>query len=205
VTLGLFPLNLVLFPQVRLPLQIFEPRYKALINGCLERGLEFGINLVEDGHMHPVGCMARVVDVVKRYPDGRLDIVIEGTRRFRLLELVSSEMPFAVGTVEEFPDEQGATDTPLLESVLERYNRIVTLVYGIGAPTFTADQLTDTPSFELAPKAGLSVQQKQGLLETPSEAARLRMLEDHLNDMLPSIVKAENIQRIIRNDGYMRR
>ena len=146
-----------------------------------------------------------VVEEVKRYPDGRLDIVIEGTRRYRLLELVSSEMPFAVGTVEDFPDEQGAFGAPLLESVIERYNRIVTLVYGIGAPTFTADQLTDTPSFELAPKAGLSVQQKQGLLETPSEAARLRMLDGHLNDMLPSIIKAENIQRIIRNDGYMRR
>lgn len=205
MTLGLFPLNLVLFPGVRLSLHIFEPRYKALINGCLERGLEFGINYVEEGHLHSVGCVASIVDVVKRYPDGRMDIIVEGMRRYRLLELATSDMPFAVGAIDDYPDSEGAIDTSLLQRVLDRYNRIVTLVYGVGAPTFTVEDLSPTPSFDLAPKAGLSTQQKQHLLEAQDENARLAILDAHITDMLPSVVRAETVQRVIRNDGYLRR
>src|SRR5947209_19237850 len=80
--LPLFPLELVLFPGMALPLHIFEPRYKEMIGECLEHDSAFGIvRAVEDGVAH-VGCSAEVVTVVKRYDDGRLDIVTRGLRRF---------------------------------------------------------------------------------------------------------------------------
>ncbi len=204
MTLGLFPLNLVLFPHVRVPLHIFEPRYKELVRECLERGSEFGINLVEDGHMHPVGCAARVVEVTQRYPDGRLDVIVEGTQRFRLIELTGEDRPFATGSVENLFDDEEPLDALLVEKCLETYNTIVSLVYGAGAPTLTTDDLGLRPSFEMAPKSGLATDQKQRLLESSSENARLEMLYTHLSELLPMIRKAEAVQRVVQSDGYIR-
>src|SRR5579859_6180648 len=85
--LPLFPLELVLFPGMALPLHIFEPRYKEMIGECLRHDSAFGIvRAVEDG-LAQVGCSAEVVTVVKRYEDGRLDIVCRGLRRFEIIEL----------------------------------------------------------------------------------------------------------------------
>jgi len=204
MTLGLFPLNLVLFPEVRLPLHIFEPRYRALINECLERGSEFGINLIEEGRLHPVGCSAIVVDVTEKHPDGRLDIVVEGLRRYRLLEIVPSESPYTVGNVEEYLDTTDGCDQTLLEEVLASYNRIVTMVYGLAAQTLTVEDLSAAPSFDMAPKAGLTPMQRQMLLEVQDENTRLVLLREHYKDVMPAVTKADAIHRVIRNDGYLR-
>ncbi len=204
MTIGLFPLNLVVFPHTRIPLHIFEPRYKALMHECLERGLNFGINLIEDGHMHPVGCSVRIVDVTQRYPDGRIDVIVEGVERFRLLELKNNEHPFAVGEVEILHDEEHPADPALLRSCLETYNTIVALVYGQSGPTIAHGELGPRPSFEMAPKSGLSLEQKQELLEAPSEQARLELLHGHLQELLPMIKRAEAVQRVVQSDGYMR-
>lgn len=204
MTIGLFPLNLVVFPHTRIPLHIFEPRYKALMHECLERGLNFGINLIEDGHMHPVGCSVRIVDVTQRYPDGRIDVIVEGVERFRLLELKNNEHPFAVGEVEILHDEEHPADPALLRSCLEAYNTIVALVYGQSGPTIAHGELGPRPSFEMAPKSGLSLEQKQELLEAPSEQARLELLHEHLQELLPMIKRAEAVQRVVQSDGYMR-
>jgi len=204
VTIGLFPLNLVVFPHTRIPLHIFEPRYKALMHECLERGLNFGINLIEDGHMHPVGCSVRIVDVTQRYPDGRIDVIVEGVERFRLLELKNNEHPFAVGEVEILHDGELPVDPALLRSCLETYNTIVALVYGQSGPTIAHGELGPRPSFEMAPKSGLSLEQKQELLEAPSEQARLELLHGHLQELLPMIKRAEAVQRVVQSDGYMR-
>src|SRR5437868_15508940 len=85
--LPLFPLELVLFPGMALPLHIFEPRYKEMIGECLEHDSPFGIvRAIEDG-IAQIGCSAEVVTVVKRYEDGQLDIVTRGLRRFEVLEI----------------------------------------------------------------------------------------------------------------------
>ncbi|RPI66236.1 MAG: hypothetical protein EHM43_11705, partial [Ignavibacteriae bacterium] len=105
MNLGLFPLNLVLFPNTRIPLHIFEPRYRTLITESLERGSEFGINLVERGHLHPVGCTARVVQITQQFPDGRMDVLVEGIRRYRLLDVRDDVQPYAVGDVELIEDD----------------------------------------------------------------------------------------------------
>ena len=204
MTISLFPLNLVLFPSVRLPLHIFEPRYKELMNECVERGSEFGINLVVEGHMHPVGCAARVVEVTQSYPDGRMDVIVEGTRRFRLLELKNNDRPFATGEIEGLTDDEIPVDQLLVQNCLEKYNLIVSLVYGTSAQRLTNDDLGSCPAFDMAPKSGLSIDQKQGLLEVPSENARLELLHDHLADLLPMIKKAEAVQRVEQSDGYIR-
>ncbi len=85
-TLPLFPLGLVLLPGNHVPLHIFEDRYRVMIAECVENESEFGIVFGTDADFKPVGCAARVTDIVNRFADGRLNIVITGTDRIRLIE-----------------------------------------------------------------------------------------------------------------------
>ncbi len=202
---GLFPLNLVLFPGTRLPLHIFEPRYRTLIAECLERGSRFGVNLIEHGHLFPVGCLARVTTLTQKYSDGRMDIVIEGTDRFRLLNVHDGDHPYVEGDVEVIVDEPIAIDPSLVSDCSGLYNQIIQLVYGNTEPLFQPEELgSHSPSFVMAPKSGLTNDQKQKLLEAGSENERLELLRDHLMQIVPTIRQAEHVQRIIRSDGYLK-
>jgi Lon protease-like protein len=186
-------------------LHIFEPRYKALIRECLERGLEFGINYFYDGHMQTVGCAAKVVEITTTYDDGRMDIIIEGVYRFSLLELAKSDAPYAVGEIEVLADEPlERVNKELLSSVLCNYNLVVTMVFGATAHTFSMNDFRETPSFDMAPKCGLSDEQKQQLISSSSENERLQTLDAHLRQLLPAMQRAEKIQEFIQRDGYFR-
>jgi len=87
--IGLFPLELVLLPTERVPLHIFEPRYKELIGECLRSGDEFGLVLQDDQGRREIGTRAAVVEVLQVFDDGRMNVIVEGHERFRLRELTS--------------------------------------------------------------------------------------------------------------------
>jgi len=203
MNIGLFPLNLVLFPGTQVPLHVYETRYKALVNECLAGGEIFGINLVEQGHMFPIGCAARVVAVTQKYDDGRMDIIAEGTHRYVLLGIREDNKPYAIGETEDVLDDDEPIDTGLVEKCAAMYNQVIDLVYGSGGPHFEPDQSFEMmPSFFMAPKSGLSTDQKQRLLETVTENDRLELILDHLNDIVPTVRQVELVQRVIRSDGY---
>src|SRR6516165_8744487 len=82
--IGLFPLELVLLPSERVPLHIFEPRYKELIGECLRSGEEFGLVLQDEQGRREIGTKAVVVEVLQVFDDGRMNVVVEGHERFRL-------------------------------------------------------------------------------------------------------------------------
>ena len=110
----LFPLNVVLFPGMALPLHIFEPRYREMINRCLDESLAFGVVLIKEGPEvggdalpHRVGTAARIVKV-DRQSDGRMNIQVVGTRRFRIEEL-NHDRPYLSGRVRHFPVTDGDT------------------------------------------------------------------------------------------------
>ena len=91
--LGLFPLPIVLVPTERIPLHIFEPRYRELIDECVETGGEFGLVLATgDGAVHEIGTRASVHQVLEALDDGSMNIVVEGGERFRLLELTTGPL-----------------------------------------------------------------------------------------------------------------
>jgi len=111
VLLPLFPLEVVLLPEAPLPLHVFEDRYKRMIGECLEaqsRGSdreEFGVVLAREGEMQKVGCSARILEVTRRYDDGRLDILTAGIRRFEVL-YTTDEKPYLEGGVVFFDDAE---------------------------------------------------------------------------------------------------
>ena len=101
--IGLFPLGLVLLPTEQVPLHIFEPRYRELIAECLENEQPFGLVYADDDGLRRTGTLASVVEVVDELEDGRLNIVVEGRDRFRLVELTDGRS-FHTGTIELFDD-----------------------------------------------------------------------------------------------------
>ena len=107
--IGLFPLGIVLLPTEQVPLHIFEPRYRELIAECIESEQPFGLVYADDDGLRRTGTLASVVEVVERFDDGRLNIVVEGGERFRLLELTDGRS-FHTGTIEPFTDDGDPPD-----------------------------------------------------------------------------------------------
>ncbi len=91
ITIPLFPLGLVLLPEMVLPLHIFEERYKKMIGQCLDQNQEFGIVYFDGTRIQEAGCTARILRVLKRYDDGRMDIVTKGEKRFRIMNVSDTE------------------------------------------------------------------------------------------------------------------
>src|SRR4029077_1980579 len=122
--LPLFPLQVVLLPGTALPLHIFEDRYKEMIGEVLRDKLEFGVVLASEKGIVNTGCTATVDRVLREYPDGRLDILTRGRRRFEVL-LLNDERSFLRGAVEFFDDddpqpteETGQSSADLLRNVI---------------------------------------------------------------------------------------
>src|SRR6478735_4333462 len=86
LTLPMFPLNMVLFPGETTKLYIFEERYKQLVDDCLDNGAAFGIPFMEKGKVQKFGCECKISRVLKTYDNGGMDILIEATGIFRILE-----------------------------------------------------------------------------------------------------------------------
>lgn len=200
----LFPLNVVLFPGSSLPLHIFEHRYRVLIRECLEQsGMEFGINFVDGEKLSLVGCAARVREVVKRYDDGRCDVIVDGSRRYKLSNIEKDKAPYDVGQVTFFSEETDAVDMDLLLETTGLYNHLVRVVRENWPHHFPATAVSPMVSFVMAQKIGMSLRERQQLLEMHAENERLRRIQSYLSDVLPRLKYSQEIQRIISNDGYI--
>jgi len=196
--IGLFPLELVLVPTERVPLHVFEPRYKELIGECLERGDEFGIVLTkESGDVHHVGTRAAIVEVLQVLEDGRLHIVVEGGDRFRLLE-VDHERSFDTGTVEELVDDDDPPDPSDVERVFETYKRVQETV---GAPGEPPDPASPQFDYEVTARIDFSSASKQELLELTSPRRRLARLADLLDRALEALVIDRELRKRAHGNG----
>ena len=105
--LPLFPLEVVLLPGTPLPLHIFEPRYKEMIRECLATDAPFGVIRASEEGIAEIGCTAEIITVTKEYPDGRMDLIAEGRKRFEVLE-INQDRSFLQAEVLLVPDEPGA-------------------------------------------------------------------------------------------------
>ena len=185
--LPLFPLNLVLFPGMMLPLHIFEPRYKEMISYCLDRNASFGILLVKAGHdamgapsVYAVGTSAQIVECEKE-SDGRMNIIALGRQRFRLLRVTKSA-PFFVGEVEYQPfrgDEAGEIRVrgERVRPLLMGYLRLLTKTARVD---LKLDEFTASPAalgILAAIVLQLANEEKQQLLEAASYGALLTLEE----------------------------
>jgi ATP-dependent Lon protease len=185
--IGLFPLGIVLLPTERIPLHIFEPRYRELIGECLETGREFGLVLADEEGVREVGTRAAVTHVLERFPDGRLNVVVEGRERFRVVELTEGRS-FQTAEVEPVVDDEAAPAPGAVERAVGLVRRLGELA---GADVEDLAVTTDVPSFELAGRVAFEADLKQQLLELRSEPERL----EHLGRLLEEAAKALEAQQ----------
>ena len=193
----LFPLsNLVLFPQVAVPLHIFEERYKLMINRCIDQADVFGLVLLREGAEQEnedsilrVGVTARIIQV-DRIEDRRLNILCAGENRFRILELTGSA-PYWTADVEFFedgPEEAGLREA--YDKVSRLYRTATGLTSQIKEMDIPNADLPDSPialSFMVSYVLDLSAERKQELLETTSTLFRLRALIDELESTVAKL------------------
>lgn len=201
-SLPLFPLGLVLYPGERLPLHIFEERYKDLTSYCLEEEDPFGIVLLEDDTMAQTGSTARIERVVNRYADGRMDIVVEGDDRFKIHEVHEDEASYITADVEIIDDPNESIDEDLRERVITQHMKLLELAGRTVRPDLYRN--VDRLSFKLAQNAGLEAGQKQELLEISSENERIRYLIQHFRTLIPRVEEEEDVQRKIQSNGHFK-
>ena len=195
----LFPLNTVLFPKQALPLHIFEERYKLMIGRCIDEEAPFGVVLVKSGEEassdaepYDVGTTARIASV-QRLPDGRMNLINLGRRRFRILELNRSE-EYLSGEVEYLEntgaagEEVEASAERLAALFAEQYRLVMAIssqwtreVNIPGAPAALADYV--------ASQIDVPNEAKQELLEMLSVPARLAREEELLRDLIVQLTE----------------
>jgi Lon protease-like protein len=195
--IGLFPLDLVLLPGEQRPLHIFEERYRELIEECLAEDEEFGLVLADDQGLRPVGTRAAVVEVLQQFDDGRMDVVIEGRRRFRVVE-VTEGRSFTTAEVDDIDDAVG--EDPDREDVSRAVDAFRHVLEAAQVEVDEIDPKAGGLSFQIVSRIDLGNDIKQSLLELTSERERLTQLEPLLRKAAESVrVDREVRERASRN------
>jgi Lon protease-like protein len=195
--LGLFPLGIVLLPTEQIPLHIFEDRYQELIGECLAEEREFGLVYAHDDGLSEIGTRAAVTEVLDRFEDGRMNVVVEGRERFRLLELTEGRS-YQTGLVEPVEDEPDSADPEDSEQAVELFHRLVELTGAeVEEPSLAAEQL----SFELAGRFEFAPELKQRLLQLTSERKRMHLLAELLAGAATAVEREREIAQRAQGNG----
>ncbi len=195
--IGLFPLPLVLMPGEQAPLHVFEPRYRELISECLARGEDFGLVLADDEGMRDVGTRAFVVEVLEQFPDGRMNVVVEGRERFRLKN-VAEERAFATAEIDDVEDEGDEPTDEERAAALEAYDRVVKAA---DAELDELDLESESLAFQIAARIDLGAEVKQGLLESRSERDRVVRLASLLDKAAEAVAREREIRGRASGNG----
>ncbi len=196
--LPLFPLRVVVFPRISLPLHIFEERYKEMIGEAIQSASEFGIVLAKEDGIVNAGCTVVVEKVLKNYADGRMDILTRGVRRFEILGL-NEDKSYLRGEVEFFDDDEpGPGPADLREKALAQYRGLAeTGELRSGEPVLSDPQL----SFQLA-QAVQDLDFLSLLLRNRSEPQRLKQLADYLARLAPKLREASRMRKMAPLNGH---
>ena len=183
----LFPLNVVLLPGEQLPLHIFEPRYRQMVRECLDEHSPFGLLLAMPNGMVRVGCTAEIIEVIKTYEDGRMDIITVGREPFRVLELYT-DSPLLHGAVDFLEEYELAPGPQKQDQLIELYETCHTLLYS-SLPKALGHTPEERLSYGIAATLPLELLWKQQILELRSEADRQERLMTYLRDWAPHLQK----------------
>jgi Lon protease-like protein len=197
----LFPLGIVMLPTELVPLHIFEERYKLMIGECLAEDREFGIVWMSDEGLADVGCAGRVTQVLEEMEDGRRNILVRGTRPFRLLERIP-DLPYPAGTIELLEDDPADDDAPdARESARERY---AALVERVTERRPDDEELDALDAYGMAATIEFAPSPKQELLAERSEQRRLELVSEMLDSTLKKLDKSDRAGEVARTNGKLR-
>jgi len=196
----LFPLNVVLFPGEPLPLHIFEPRYRRMVRECLDTKSPFGMLLALPDGCVRVGSSAEILEVTKRYDDGRLDILVVGRDRFRVVELFDED-PLLEGRVEYLADDDSPLDPQKRKTLIELYEVCYTLLFS-GMPRNLDEVEPGLISFAISSALPIDLLWKQQILELHSEPQRQERLLGYLREWAPHLQNVETLRHRAAGPGH---
>jgi Lon protease-like protein len=196
--LPLFPLRVVVFPRTALPLHIFEERYKEMVSEAIRDNTEFGIVLAKDEGIVNTGCSVMVEKVLEMYPDGRMDILARGRRRFEIQSL-SEERSYLQAEVTYFDDEDfDPTPEELRAQALAHYRGLRPLASQEGRGE--ADLADPQLSFQVA-QCLPDLDFLASLQRQRSERERLQELNRYLAGYIPRLRAVERMKGLAPTNG----
>ena len=201
----LFPLGLVLLPQMPLPLHIFEERYKLMIGECIDSHTAFGLVFFDGSDIQTIGCTASIVGVLKRYSDGRLDILTHGEKRFVIKDMYDRK-PYLEGRVTFFddePDENTEACQKLARRGMALLKQFTTIAEIQDEYGFSETLDFKSVSFVIAGCEGFSKEEKQRFLEMTSTYNRLKKGVAALGKIIERTKITAEIRKIIGGNGDM--
>jgi ATP-dependent Lon protease len=196
----LFPLDVVLLPGAALPLHIFEPRYKKMIGRCIVQKLEFGMIYATGQYVAAIGCSAEIVQKMKQYPDGRMDILTRGRAPFRLLQLLQDET-YHEGVVEYLSEELVREDAQKKARIVQLLQECHVLLYG-QAWVDSSEEREFSLAYRMAARLPIELEQKQTLLQMRCENERCDFLEKWLEEFLPKLEERQSVRKRAAGNGH---
>jgi Lon protease-like protein len=196
----LFPLEVVLFPEAALPLHIFEDRYREMVNECLAEKIAFGVVCAQREGLAVVGCMAEIIRVLEKYPDGRLDILCQGSRRFEIENLDNSRS-FLQAEVDILEDEGMPASRAMREECLALHFEVLELMGG--EKSHRSFDLEEPVAFRLAWASPTDLPFRIELLAMRSDAERTEKLTDFYRSMLPKLRRGVQASAVAGRNGHV--
>ena len=188
----LFPLDIVALPRERIPLHIFEPRYKRMIKDRIKTGAPFGIVLRDEKGVKSIGCSVKIIRVLKEHPTGEYDIIVQGQRCFRIKDKVQENDKLWIGNVSYLEDQESAT-TDLLEKTRDQYLHIL---LKLGLNEDMERHMAKNQSFDFVELINLPNKIKQKLIETNDENQRLKIITRIFTSVMSMVSFGTNGQQI---------
>ena len=168
----LFPLNIVALPKEKIPLHIFEPRYKRMIKNSINSGEPFGIIHQDQDGFKSIGCSVKIVNVIKEYSSGEFDIIVEGQQCFQIETKVQEDDNLWIGTV-SFLKDQHQINEDLLDKIRDQYLHII---MKLGINEDMERHINKKNSFDFIEFVNLPNKIKLELLEEDDENKRLKII-----------------------------
>ena len=190
--LPLFPLDIVVVPKERIPLHIFEPRYKRMIKDSIKTGNPFGIVLKNDKGVKSIGCSVKIIRVLKEHPTGEYDIIVQGQQCFRIKNKVQENDQLWIGNVTYLEDQESAP-ADLLEKTRDQYLHIL---LKLGLNEDMERHMSKSQSFDFIEFINLPNKIKQQLIETKDENQRLEIINRIFTGVMTMVSFGTNGQQI---------
>ena len=204
-TIPIFPLTLVVFPESKYPLHIFEERYKRMIGRCRSNGEGFGIVSQIDKVLSKIGCYVKISQILTEYENGESDIIVKGINRFVLIEYHQHPDGYFEALVDNFSDLGDITiNQSSIDELKEKFETIIEKVNFKLEDSFWKNYSSSkNKSYKIAEKSGLTLEQQQKLLAIRDENKRISFIADHLDNLEKQIEKSMALKEIILGDGYI--
>jgi uncharacterized protein len=198
----IFPLGIVVYPGEQLNLHIFEPRYKQLVNECVETKKPFGIIPVIDNKLSEIGTLINVKEITTTYEDGKMDIKTEGVQIFSILEVIK-DLPEKLysGAIVNYPENIENGNRALMQTIVIAIRQLHKLLKINKNFNHADDALW---SYDVAHHAGLSVTEEYELLQLMQELQRQEYLKRHLKKVIPVIAEMETLKERIQLNGHFK-